>query len=808
MSNLTQDLRYALRNLRKNPGFYAVAILALALGIGANTAIFSVINGVLLRPLAYSDPGQLVRVWGRQEVDHTSHSTTSPLDIVDWNAQSKSFEGIAAHTFGGLTLTGIGEPQQLRIMLATQNYFSVLGMQPQRGRFFITEEGQVGKHRVLILSDAFWRRQFNADPQIIGRSLTLNGFAYNVIGVAPPGMKDPFGSAREPDGWRPLPIPQDQGARGGHYVFALGRLKPGVPLAQAQAEMDTITRNLEKQYPGTNTGQRVDLEPLQSAVVGDSRNSLLLVFAAVGFVLLIACANVANLLLARASSRQREIAIRSALGAGRGRLVAQFLTECVLLSLVGGLAGFLLALWGVDLLVAHAPADFPRLDEISVNASVLGFTLFISLLTAAVFGLAPAWQATKTNLTLMLNETGRVSAGRERNRLRSLLLVGEVALSLVLLFGAGLLIRSFWSVLQVSPGFRAENLTTLQMDLPGSRYKEEPQIKNFYATLFERTAALPGVQAAGAVNNLPMSGSYSCDSFALSDRAAPPEGQEPCAETRSASPGYLAAMSIPLLRGRWIEQRDSKDSALVVVINETMARRYWPGQNPLGQKFKWGDIRGTDPWKEIVGVIGDVRHFGLEEQIRPEVYMPHAQGIPFSGMTLVLRSSGDARPLIAALRSAIHEMDRDLPVSKIKSMEEWISGSLAQRRFSMTLLVAFASLALLLAAVGIYGVMSYSVTQRTREIGIRMALGARRGDVLRLVVGRSMALSFAGVALGAVLSLALGRLMSTLLFGITPVDVPTFLATALLLATVALAASYLPARRAARVDPLVALRYE
>ncbi|HEV8702061.1 MAG TPA: ABC transporter permease [Candidatus Polarisedimenticolia bacterium] len=798
MDTLIQDLRYGSRTLLKAPGFTVLAVLTLAIGIGANTALFSVVNGVLLRPLPYPDPERLVMVHGTDVPRGNESANVSPPDVVDFRTQSRSFEGIAALSQGDIVLTGRGEPVRLAVMIATANVFGVLGARPLVGRFFLPEEEQPGRHRVAVLGHRFWTRRFGADPGIVGRTLTLAGHPYTVVGVLPAGFILPDA---DPDLWRPVPI--DPESRGGHWLNAIGRLRPGVSLEQAQVEMDTITRRLEQQHPDTNTGRHTRLEPLKDAVVRDARAALYALFGAVGFVLLIACANVANLILVRASGRRREIAVRAALGAGRLRIVRQLLTESLLLFLCGGLAGTLLALWGTDLVVALASESLPRSGEIVMDLSVLAFSLALSTVAGILFGLAPALQHSRVDVERALRDDGRnATAGRGRSRVLGALAVTQVALSLVLLTGAGLLIKSLWTLLRVDPGFRAERVLTLDLALPESRYPDEGRMFAFYTSLLDRLDALPGVQSAGAVNILPLSGSNSCDGFSVIEHPPAAVGRQPCAEARYSTPGYFPALGIPLVRGRSFTEADDGNAPRVALINQAMARLFFPGEDPIGKHV----VYNAAP-RAIVGIVGDVRHFGLDTEAPPEFYLPHQQ-LPMWEMTLAVRASSDSVPLVAAVRGAIAALDRDLAVANVRTISDLLHRSVARPRFRAVLLGAFAATALALAAIGIFGVLAHGVAQRTREIGIRMALGARRRAILGMMLGQGIRLTLAGVGLGLAASIVLTRFLSGLLFGVSPTDPITLSGVTLLLTLVALLACVVPARRATRVDPMTALRCE
>ncbi len=811
MRSLFQDLRYGFRSLLKRPGFTVVAVLALALGIGANSAIFSVVNSVLLRPLPYKDPEQLVIAWETNPQllsDYLkTHNEAAPANFFDWQTESKSFENLAAFRWQDFNLTGGDTPEQVIGNAVTTNMFATLGVRPALGRDFLAEEGQVGRENVVILGHGLWQRRFGSNLGIVGQTISVNGQPFTVVGVMPEGFEFPRAMSEL---WTPLAPSDDfKTNRTAHFLYTRARLKPGVTIAQAQAEMDTITARLRQQYPDTNNQRGVRLASLSDESVAEIKPALLILLAAVGFVLLIACANVANLMLARAAARQKEIAIRTALGAGRLRIIRQLLTESVLLSLVGGVCGLLLALWGIDLLLASMPRQFalgiPGWNKIGLDYRVLGFTLGVSLLTGILFGLFPAWHASKYDLNESLKEGSKGSAGQGRKRFRNALIVSEVTLALVLLVGSGLMMRSLWRLMDVKPGFDPQNLTTLQLSLPQAQYAQNEQIVAFYSELTHRIENLPGVEAAATIDMMPMGGSGGTTSFLVEGRPAPPQGQYPEANARTSSPGYFQTMRIPIVKGRDFSERDTANTPFVVVVNETMARKYWPGEDPIGKRLL--DPQNRTPPAEVIGVVGDVKHFGLDDQAEEYIYTSAIQ-TPGNAMFLVVRTTMDPLSMTGTLRKEVQALDKELPVFDVKPMEQRIVESTGARRLVMFLLGVFALVALILASVGIYGVMAYAVTQRTHEIGIRMALGASRGDILRLVIRQGMLLVVVGVALGLLVSFAVTRFMSGLLFGVMPNDPATLFGVSLLLAAIAFIACLVPALRAMKVDPMVALRYE
>ena len=803
MGKLMRDVRHGLRVLWKRPGFTLIVVLTLALGIGANTILFSLVNSVLLNPLPYAEPERLVFVAQHREGE--SYDGVSYDDYKDFRDRANSFAHLAAVSpQWTLTLTGVNEPVSLRGLYASANLFAALGVAPAEGRAFAAEEDRANAGRVVVISDGLWRRQFGGDASVLGRSVALDGQPHTVVGVMPAG----FHFSAEADLWIPLAQnPVIGRGRGVRLLSVFGRLREGLTREQAAGELGAVAARLEAEYPATNRGFSARLVPLHERVVGDARPALLVLLGAVALVLLIACANVANITLARAASRRREFAIRAALGAGRLGLMRQVLTESVLLAAAGGAAGLLLAVWGVDLLLSIGPENIPRRDEIGIDARVVLFTLAVSLATGLLFGLAPALRASRAELGDALKSGARAGEGPRAGRLRGALVAAEVALSIMLVAGAGLLVRSFTRLLDVNPGFRSENLVALGVLLPQSSYPEPQRRAEFYRRLEERLKAMPGVESVGAVTRLPLQHAGNITSTLLMEGRPDPEGARPEVDFRRAAPGYFQTTGVPLVAGRGFAEQDATDAQPVALVNEAMARKFWPGESALGRRIKLGANPEASPWITVVGVVGNVRHLGLDSEPRPEVYR-HLLTSPPTGPVVVVRAAADAESLIPALRAAVRELDRDLPAATARTMDEIVARSVAERRFLMLVLGLFAAVALALASVGVYGVVSNSVAQRTHEIGVRMALGADRRDVLLLVIAQGMRPALCGLALGIVAALALTRVMQGLLFGVGARDPVAFTAAALLLAAVALMACYLPARRATRVDPMNALRYE
>ncbi len=791
-----QDIIFGVRMLLRRPGFTGIAVLTLALGIGANTAIFSVINAVLLKPLPYDRPEQLI----------TTRYNQSVPDLRDLRAWSQSFAEVGGINQQPLDYTGSSEPQQLLVGHVTGGFFATLGVSARLGRSLTFDDDKPGGAMIAVLSDTLWQQLFSRDPNVIGKTLPLGGNSFTVVGVMPAGFKAPRDNSQL---WVPIHITNPEAAphRGVHFLHTYLRLNPDVTLQQATTEMQVLDKRLADLYPAENKNRRTILLPLLERIVGDTTTILWILFGAVGLVLLIACANYANLLLVRGATRQQEITVRVALGAGQRRVMQQILTESVLLSLLGGLVGLLFAQWGVELLLALKPANLPRLESIGLDGRVLGFALGVSVLTGILFGLAPAWSATQVNISEALKEGERGGVGVARHRMRSSLIVLEVAMACLLLVGAGLLIKSFWHLRTVQPGFNPNNLTTMRVSLPEKRYKEIPKQSQYRQAMLAAVNEVPNVQAV-LVSELPLSGDSLNHDFTREGWKLP-VGEEPNVETRSIEGDYFQVMQIPLRAGRAFTPHDNESAPLVGIVNEALVRQHFPNENPLGKRVRWARDE-QNQWITIVGIVGDVRHFGLDAPEEPALYTPYRQ----SGrewkrwMTVVVRGPQAAPMLTAAIKTAIWKIDPNLPITKVLAMSEVMAESLAERRFNMLLLSLFAALAMALAGVGIYGVMSFVVAQRAREIGIRMALGAQLRDVLRLVMGQGLRLALFGVGLGLMGAFAATRLLKSLLFGVTATDPLIFLGISGLLLTIAMLACYIPARRATKVDPMIALRTE
>jgi putative ABC transport system permease protein len=806
MDSILRDLKFSIRSLLKRPTLTIIAIMTLAVGIGANSAIFSCINALLLKPLPFPDPDRIVALWEKLPSRGLPRNEVAVANYLDWRAQNKTFEQLGIYRWWSANLTGADSPERVQGFQVTPNFLNIVGVKPFMGRGFSAEEEQPGKDAVALLTYSLWQRRFGADPNIVNKTIVTNGVTRTVIGVMPADFNYPKGS----EIYAPLAItPELAHNRGNHAYLGIGRLRPGVSLQGAQAEFDTIASQLEKQYPESNTGRGIVIYPILEDTVRMYSTALWVMMGAVGFVLLIGCANVANLMLARASGRQREIALRAALGASRWRIIRQLLTESVLLALAGGALGILVAYWGVDAIRAGNPGEAARFapgwTNLGINLPVLAFTLLLSVLSGVVFGLAPAWQLSKPDLNSALKEGARQSTSTS-HRLRGLLVISEVALSLMLLVSAGLLIRSFLQLVKTDPGFNSENLMTMNLVLPVAKYKDEPQRAAFYSDLVRRTEELPGVASAAIVNHLPLGGSNSSTSFLVEDLPEPPPGQEFDGRYRVCSPNYFQTMGIAVTKGRAFTEQDKAGAPLVIIVNETLAQRYWPNTDPIGKRMRYAGPLQENPWMQVVGVVQDVKH-DMSLPITSDYYVPHAQDA-WQSMVLVAKTKVEPATMAAPIRQQVWTIDKDQPVFDVHTMGEVRAMSLALHSFSSVMLSIFAGVALLLAAIGIYGVMFYAFTQRTQEIGIRMALGARGLDVLKLMIRNGMSLALIGVAAGLAGAYGVTRLLASLLFGVSPTDFLTFGSVTLGLLLVALLACYIPARRATKVDPLVALRYE
>src|SRR5215213_5503461 len=810
MENFFKDIRYGVRGLLKRPGFTVIALITLALGIGANTAIFSVVNAVLLRPLPFQKPEELVIVWEDATLVGFPHNTPAPANYVDWKTQNQSFADMAATHETSYNLTGDGEPERVTAYAVTANFFPLLGVQPLLGRSFLNEEDRPGGNKVVVLSYSLWQSRYGADRNILNREILLNGEKHSVVGVMPSSFQFFEKDARL---WVPIAMDQEDWAnRGGHYLTVVARLKPGVSVAQAHADMNAIMRRIATDHPAETMEGKIGavVLPVRDQFVGDARGLLIVLLIAVAFVLLIACANVAGLLLARAVARRKEIALRLALGAGRARVVRQLLTESLLLAVAAGVLGSLLAYASFTFLQGLVPEEMALATSLKLDVRILIFTIAISIITGVIFGLVPALQSANFDL----NEALKQSSGRvtSTGRLRSALIVFEVALSIVLLVGAGLLIQTLFQLFGQYSVLEPEKVLTMRTILPREKYKEPQQRDNFYQQVLQRVENLPGVVSTGYSTSIPLSWKGGTIGFLPEGIKSPIPGMAYDANHRQVSADYLKTMNIPLRAGRYFDNRDNAQSIPVVIINETMARQYWPGENALGRRLKIGDPdEPGKQWKQIVGIVADIRQMGLDEPVKAEMYLPYQQVTDWPGYIprdLAIRTSGETSNLVGSVRQIIREVDPDQPVSNVATMAELLGEEAAQRRMGMIMLAGFAGLALLLASLGIYGVLAYFVTQHTNEIGVRQALGATPRNILWLVLKKGMGLTLVGVAIGLTASFALTRLMSSLLFGVTAADPLTFATVPLLLVLVALLACYIPARRATKVDPLVALRYE
>ncbi len=813
METFLQDLRFGTRTLLRNPGFAFVAVVTLALGVGANAAIFSVVNAVLLRPLPWTEPDRVAMIWSRWTA--FDKTWVSVGEVNDYRRRTTTLAEVAAWDDSQVNLTGDGEPERVPAGNVTANLFSTLGVTPQYGRTFTAAEDVPNGPRLVILGHGLWQRRYAGDPGIIGRSIQINGTAYQVIGIMPRDFVLPtdFQNPAPSMLWMPQGWDATETEHGNHGLYAAGRLKPGATVAQARDELHRIAQAMTNEgfYPKQMQFDTVVLS-LRDEVVGNVRRAIWLLFGAVGFLLLIACANVANLLLARAEARQREIAVRSALGAGRARVMRQLLTESLVLASLSAAAGLALAVAGARVLAWWNPAGIPRVSNVTVDARVLLFTIALALLTTIVFSLAPSFRLLRGTLVESMKEGANATTGGERQRFRNALVIVEMALAVMLLVGAGLMLRTLWSLQRIDLGFNPSGVLTMRVSLPQTSYETPEQVVAFYARLMDSIRALPGVMVAGAARSLPL-GSTIGDSGLRIDGYVPPPGTNAKGDWQIATDGYLEAMGEQIVRGRTFTRADTSDSQLVALINEEMARRYWGGRDPIGGRLRLGGGNSSRPWVTVVGIVKDVRHNGIAGIVKEKFYVPHTQwhksvGNPIRAMTLVIRSAGDPAALAPSVRNAIHQMDPNLPVADVRPMNDVVAAALSTPRFTSVLLSMFAILALTLSAVGIYGVLSYVVTRRTREIGIRVAIGADRARVLRMVLGNGLALALIGLGAGLVVALLASRLMRGLLHGVTPADPVTFAAVAAALAGVALAASLVPAWRATRVDPVIALKSE
>lgn len=817
MGSLIRDLRYAIRSLAQRPGFTLVALVTLALGIGANTAIFSVVNGVVLKPLPYDQPDRLVMVW--ETIAANDRRSVAPGNFVDWQAQNRTMEALAATYYGNFNLTGDGVPERIDGATVTSNLMSLLRVRAQLGRVFQVADDLHQDRRLVVIGDGLWKRRFGSDRNLLGRTITVDDISYEVVGVMPPGFQYPVKSdlwvlGRDRNAVSPSLIAQFPKndwthERDAHFINVIGRLRPGVTLSQAQSDLAAISRRLEQQFPGTNAGLGSNVVSLHTQIVGNVRPLLLLLLGAVVFVLLIACTNVANLLLVRASQRDREIAVRIAVGASRARLIRQFLTESILLSLAGGLLGLLVSIWAVALFVRLSPGDIPRLDEVSVDSRLLAFTLAISVLTGICFGLLPALQTTKTDLNRALKEGARSSQGRSRRRARDYLVIGELALAQLLLVAAGLLIVSYVRLNHIDAGFNPDHVLTAKIAPSNRKYPDPKSRAQLFDAILEHLRQIPGVKSAALVLNLPLSGSSMNRGFEVEGRPAPKPDENVTMDYQVVSPDYFAVLETPILRGRGFTEGDTENSPRVIIINQTMARRYWPGEDPVGQRMKIGEASQETSWRTIVGIVGDMRHASLNDAPVPCAFTVYRQDLEsWSRMAITVKTTTDPNSLSGAVHKELTAIDPAQPVYAVQPFQNLLVSAVAPQRYVMVLLGSFSLLALVLAIVGVYGVISFSVRERTNEIGIRVALGANSRDVLRLVLGHGMVVASIGIALGLAGAFAVTRFLRGFLFQVTATDPGTFALVAFLLGIVAFCACYFPARRATKVDPLVALRYE
>ncbi|HXI32061.1 MAG TPA: ABC transporter permease [Vicinamibacterales bacterium] len=809
MDAALQDIRYAIRLCLRAPGFTAIAVLALALGIGANTAIFTIVNTVLIERLPYKDSQRLVAVWEENARRPGRPNSVAPANYLRWRERATSFEDIVGLVDTRIALTGGGDPEELTVQNVTSGFFHVAGAEPIVGRGFSDAEYADSRSASTVLSYRLWQRRFGGDAGIIGKPIQLNGAPTTVVGVMPPDFQFQLKSislvGKPIDLWRPWLLPPDMREPRGRFMSAIARLKPGVTLDQARTEMKTIAAALTSEIPQFDTGWTVRVLPIREELSGDLRPALLVLSGAVAFVLLIACANVANLLLARGAARQREIAVRSALGAPRARMIRQLLTESLVLGALGGAAGLLVARWSLDLLVAISPVGLVPLGQVSLSYTVLAFTALVSILTAIVCGFAPAFEGSRTDVQEALKEGARQVGSHRGRRLRHAFVVAEIALAVVLLVGAGLMLRTFASLQRVDTGLDSGGVMTMRVSLPGRKYNDAKSMQ-FFAEAAQRVAAIPGVQSAGIVSYLPFAGLGAATNFSVVGEPPAQRGQEHVTAVLVCDNGYLQTLHIPLLKGRVFTEREMREKSNVVIVNETTVRRYFAGQDPIGRRVV---INMTDPNvpTEIIGVVGDTKSVDVRSNTEPTAYWPHPQ-LPYSAMTITARTGGDPQSYASSIEREIHALDPDQPVADVRTMDQWVARTLSQARFNSLLLAAFALLALLLAAIGIYGVMSYAVSQRTSEIGIRLAMGAETRDILTMIVGDAMRLAGAGLAIGVALAIALSRTLTTLLFQVTGTDPLTFASVVGVLAAVALLASYVPARRASRIPPVEALRYQ